>query len=82
MASRTTPTYVARYAEILRAGTNERRREPCPSGGAGRSYGPPPVLARDVPAGNATVELRVGDAVKRSKVVPVEAHQRATVKFR
>jgi hypothetical protein len=48
----------------------------------GKSYGPPPVLARDVPAGSATVELRVGDAVKRSKVVPVEAHQRATVKFR
>lgn len=48
----------------------------------GRSYGPPPVLARDIPAGSATVELRVGDAVKRSKVIPVEAHQRATVKFR
>jgi hypothetical protein len=48
----------------------------------GRSYGRPPVLARDVPVGSATVELRVGDAVKRSKVVPVEAHQRATVKFR
>jgi PEGA domain-containing protein len=48
----------------------------------GKSYGPPPVLARDIPAGNATVELRVGDAVKRSKVIPVEAHQRATVKFR
>jgi hypothetical protein len=48
----------------------------------GRSYGPPPVLARDIPAGTATVELRVGDSVKRSKVVPVEARQRATVKFR
>jgi len=47
----------------------------------GKSYGPPPVLA-NVPAGTATVELRVGDAVKRSKVIPVEARQRATVKFR
>jgi hypothetical protein len=48
----------------------------------GRSYGPPPVLARDVPVGTATVELRAGGAVKRSKVIPVDARQRATVKFR
>jgi len=68
------------------AGTGEVMVPPMSLAGTvfinGKPYGPPPVLARDIPAGPATVELRVGDAVKRSKVVSVESRQRATVKFR
>jgi len=88
MAARTEPAAAlpATTPAAAVAGTGEVMVPPMGLAGNvfinGRSYGPPPVLARDVPAGNATVELRVGDAVKRSKVVPVEAHQRATVKFR
>ncbi|HZN95587.1 MAG TPA: PEGA domain-containing protein [Myxococcales bacterium] len=84
--ARTEPAPAATTPASAAAGTGEVMVPPVSLAGNvyinGRSYGPPPVLARDIPAGTATVELRVGDAVKRSKVVAVEARQRATVKFR
>lgn len=48
----------------------------------GVGYGPPPVLAKGVPAGEATVELRSNGSVKRKKVVKVEAGRRVSVQFR
>lgn len=49
-------------------------------GGVG--YGPPPVLAKGIPAGEAAVELRSDGAVKRRKLVTVEAGHRVSVQFR
>lgn len=49
---------------------------------AGVSYGPPPVLAKAVPVGEVSVELRADGSVKRKKTVVVEKNRRANVQFR
>ncbi len=48
----------------------------------GVSYGPPPVLAKAVPVGEVSVELRADGSVKRKKIVVVEKNRRANVQFR
>ena len=48
----------------------------------GVAYGPPPVLAKGITEGEATVELRSDGNVKRRKVVTVEAGHRINVQFR
>jgi PEGA domain len=48
----------------------------------GRSYGPGPLLARDIRVGDAVVELRANGETKRRKQVAVKKDQRAEVRFR
>ncbi len=48
----------------------------------GVGYGPPPVLAKSVPAGEVSVELRADGSVKRKKTVVVEKGRRTNVQFR
>ena len=48
----------------------------------GEGYGPPPVLAKSVQAGEVTVELRADGSVKRKKTVVVEKGRRTNVQFR
>ncbi|MGC4116682.1 MAG: PEGA domain-containing protein [Myxococcales bacterium] len=48
----------------------------------GRSYGYPPVLAKGVPAGRATVEIRINDVPRRSTVVQVEPNKRLAARLR
>ncbi|PTL84979.1 PEGA domain-containing protein [Vitiosangium sp. GDMCC 1.1324] len=47
-----------------------------------RPYGFPPVTARDIPAGQARVEIRVNGEVKRRMTVEVEPGRRASVRVR
>jgi hypothetical protein len=48
----------------------------------GRSYGPPPVLAKRVGVGTATVEIKVGGVARRTKTVDVVPNQRVTLRIR
>lgn len=48
----------------------------------GVSFGPPPVLAKNVAAGTATVEIRVSGSTRRTKNVDVIAGQRTTLRIR
>jgi hypothetical protein len=48
----------------------------------GMPFGPPPVLAKKVPAGQAKVEIRVGGTTRRSKQVEVVPSRRTTLKIR
>lgn len=47
-----------------------------------RPYGFPPISARDLPAGQARVEIRVNGEVKRRMTVEVEPGRRASVRVR
>ena len=48
----------------------------------GQGFGYPPVLAKNLPVGAATVEIRVNGTARRSKVVQVEAGQRGVIHIR
>lgn len=48
----------------------------------GQPFGPPPVLAKKVPAGPAKVEIRVGGTTRRTKQVEVVPSRRTTLKIR
>jgi hypothetical protein len=48
----------------------------------GVGYGPPPVLAKSLPVGEVSVELRADGSVKRKKTVVVEKGRRTNVQFR
>ncbi|HEY3452910.1 MAG TPA: PEGA domain-containing protein [Myxococcales bacterium] len=48
----------------------------------GRRYGYPPLLAKGVPAGRATVEIRIDDVPRRSTVVQVEPDKRLAARLR
>ncbi|MCC7383787.1 MAG: hypothetical protein IT384_18240 [Deltaproteobacteria bacterium] len=47
----------------------------------GKSYGYPPRVIKALPAGTATVEIRVGGAVRRSQVVTIRPNERTRVRF-
>ncbi len=48
----------------------------------GESYGKPPLVARNIPSGPATVEIRVDGAVRRSRTVEVVPSRRSTIRIR
>jgi hypothetical protein len=48
----------------------------------GKSYGFPPLLARDVAPGAATVELKIDGATRRTMTVQVGSHRRVTARIR
>jgi hypothetical protein len=48
----------------------------------GQAYGYPPLLAKNLPAGTANVEIRVNGVARRSKSVDIEGGRRAVVRIR
>ncbi|MGQ0506448.1 MAG: PEGA domain-containing protein [Myxococcaceae bacterium] len=48
----------------------------------GEAYGKPPLVARNIPSGPATIEVRVNGSVRRTKVVEVEPTKRTTIRLR
>ncbi|MBI5548740.1 MAG: PEGA domain-containing protein, partial [Deltaproteobacteria bacterium] len=48
----------------------------------GRRYGYPPLLAKGIPAGRATVEIRINDVPRRSMSLEVEPRQRQSARLR
>jgi hypothetical protein len=47
----------------------------------GRSFGYPPRIIKDMPAGDAAVEIRAGGTVRRAKTVTIKADERTRVRF-
>ncbi|MHB8875811.1 MAG: hypothetical protein ACYC8T_19155 [Myxococcaceae bacterium] len=47
-----------------------------------RPYGFPPLVAKNLPAGPAKVEIRVDGVVRRTKTADVTASRRTTVRIR
>ena len=47
----------------------------------GKSFGYPPVVAKDLEPGVTTIEVRVDGTVRRSRQVEVVANRRTTVKI-
>jgi hypothetical protein len=48
----------------------------------GQAFGPPPLVAKRVPTGNAVVEIKVNGVTRRSKQVEVHASRRTSVQIR
>lgn len=73
----TTPSPAAKYGEIQIESPNVYGEVWV----NGVKVGYPPIVAKKIPAGSATIEVRVGGTARRSKVIEVLPDQRITVRL-